>query len=184
MPAASRPPSISCTATEAVVSVTVLGPHRLVSHMRQGDAAPLYATSGGKVLLAYMAKEQRDAYLTRVQIRKTLPNSIDSVKALHMQLDQIRKEGVGYSSAGCTVSWDTADITAPIVEVLGCGRIGMFLVLMSELDRILEGVHARHCRFGRACVRGCGPACHRCIERCDSRSQVRPQAQRDLDRGT
>jgi len=82
---------------EAVVSVTVLGPHRLVSHMREGDAAPLYATSGGKVLLAFLSPDQRDAYLARVQIRKVLPNSIGSVAALRAQLVQVRKEGVGYS---------------------------------------------------------------------------------------
>ena len=98
---------------EAVVSATVLGPHRLVSHMRQGDAAPLYATSGGKVLLAYMAKKDREAYLAHVQIIKVLPNSIGSVKGLRMQLDQIRSEGVGYSMEEYTLG--IIGLAAPVL---------------------------------------------------------------------
>lgn len=82
---------------EAVVQLTILGPHRLVSHMREGDTAPLYATSGGKVLLAFMAQAELEDYLGRVQIKKALPNGVGSVKALRRQLDQIRAEGVGYS---------------------------------------------------------------------------------------
>lgn len=82
---------------ESVVVATVLGPHRLVTHMREGDRAPLYATSGGKVLLAYLPAGMRDEYYARVQFTPMLPNTIGSLSELREQIDQIRREGVAYS---------------------------------------------------------------------------------------
>ena len=79
------------------VNATVLGPHRLVSHMRLGDAAPLYATSGAKVILAYLPAEMQDDYLSRVTFVRTTPATIRSVRALRAQLRIIRKEGIAYS---------------------------------------------------------------------------------------
>lgn len=77
---------------EAIVAATVLGPQRLVSHMREGDAAPLYATSGGKVLLAFLPQDMREEYLSRVQLRRILPNTLSSVKALRQQIERVRAE--------------------------------------------------------------------------------------------
>ena len=82
---------------ESVVVSTVLGPHRLVTHMREGDRAPLYATSGGKVLLAFLPAGMRDEYFSRVQFTSMLPNTISSVSELRKQIDKIRREGVAYS---------------------------------------------------------------------------------------
>lgn len=75
---------------ESVVAATVLGPHRLVSHMREGDTAPLYATSGGKVLLAFLPQEMREEYLGRVKPTRILPNTLSSTKALRQEIDRVR----------------------------------------------------------------------------------------------
>jgi len=81
----------------AEVAATVLGPHRLVTHMRLGDLAPLYATSGGKSILAYMAGDFQQDYCARVQFERATPNTIHSVKVLQEEISRIRTCGFAYS---------------------------------------------------------------------------------------
>ncbi|HMN78725.1 MAG TPA: IclR family transcriptional regulator [Burkholderiaceae bacterium] len=85
------------SADEAEVVCSELGPHRLVSHMREGDRAPLYATSSGKVLLAFMAESDRSAYLAGLRFDRITPKTLSSRQALKSQLDEIRRSGIGYS---------------------------------------------------------------------------------------
>lgn len=82
---------------QAEVVATVLGPARLVTHMRLGDLAPLYATSGGKAILAHMPAEFVDEYLGRVQFQPTTPATLRSAKALRKQLGAVRETGFAYS---------------------------------------------------------------------------------------
>jgi DNA-binding IclR family transcriptional regulator len=82
---------------KAEVVATVLGPQRLVSHMRLGDVAPLYATSGGKVILAYLSPELQEQYLSRVAFVRATPTTIHSAQALREQLHEIRRQGVAFS---------------------------------------------------------------------------------------
>lgn len=81
----------------AAVVATVLGPQRLVSHMRLGDAAPLYATSGAKVILAFLPVEVQEDYLRRVTFEPATPRTIRSADVLREQLKVIRKERLAYS---------------------------------------------------------------------------------------
>ena len=75
--------------SEAAVVATVLGPQRLVSHMRLGDVAPLYATSGGKVILAYLSPELQEQYLSRVAFVRATPTTIHSAQALREHVDVV-----------------------------------------------------------------------------------------------
>ncbi len=81
----------------AEVVATVSSPQRLVSHMRLGDLAPLYATSGGKIILAHMNEDAIKAYLGRVTLQAWTPKTILSVRELRSQLKTIRQEGVARS---------------------------------------------------------------------------------------
>ena len=81
----------------AEVAATVLGPQRLVSHMRLGDVAPLYATSGAKVILAFLPAEMQEEYLERVTFKPATPATLRSVRALRTQLRVIRQEGMAFS---------------------------------------------------------------------------------------
>jgi DNA-binding IclR family transcriptional regulator len=83
--------------SEAEVVATVSSTQRLVSHMRLGDLAPLYATSGGKVILAHMPGERRDEYLDSVSFQPITANTLSSAVELRRQLDKIRREGIAYS---------------------------------------------------------------------------------------
>lgn len=81
----------------AEVVATANSPQRLVSHMRLGDLAPLYATSGGKIILAHLPDDDLKAYLGRVKLRASTPNTISSVGDLRAQLKEIRREKIARS---------------------------------------------------------------------------------------
>lgn len=82
---------------QAEVVATVLGPARLVTHMRLGDLAPLYATSGGKALLAHLPAPVQGEYFARVRFEAVTPGTLRSVGALKKQLEAVRKTGFAYS---------------------------------------------------------------------------------------
>lgn len=65
--------------------------------MTIGELAPLYAVSSGKMLLATMPDDQREAYLARVRPMKITARTIVSPTALRRQLREAASEGVAYS---------------------------------------------------------------------------------------
>ena len=79
------------------VVATVLSQQRLVSHLRLGDLAPLYAVSGGKAILAFLPEAMRDEYMRSVSFERFTPRTIMTKKALLSQLEEVRREGVAYS---------------------------------------------------------------------------------------
>src|SRR5580698_4246618 len=79
------------------VVATVLGPHRLVRHMKVGDVAPLYVTSGGKAMLALMPDEFQKEYFRRVRFQAWTESTIVRRADLEKQLAEIRQTGVAYS---------------------------------------------------------------------------------------
>jgi DNA-binding IclR family transcriptional regulator len=108
----------------AEVVATVLSPQRLLSHMRTGDAAPLYATSGGKVILAFLSDSMREDYLSRVKFQPITANTISSVPELMRQLDKIRRDGVAYS-----------------FEEFTAGIVGMAKAVLSSSAMVLGSVN-------------------------------------------
>lgn len=78
------------------VVATASGSHRLHYSMRIGDVAPLYATSGGKALLAHLLPEMRRDYLARVRFEAVTPRTINSVAALEAELDEVARTGIAF----------------------------------------------------------------------------------------
>ena len=81
----------------AEVACAVMGPQRLVSHLKHGDVAPLHATSGAKAILAYLPKDMQDDYIRRVTFEPRTPATITNARALRKNLAQIVEEGFAYS---------------------------------------------------------------------------------------
>jgi DNA-binding IclR family transcriptional regulator len=102
---------------QAEVVATVLGPARLVTHMRLGDLAPLYATSGGKAILAHMPEAFQKDYFSRVRFEAVTPATLKSVKALRQQLPAVRKSGFASSRQEWTPG--IVGIAAPLLDVAG-----------------------------------------------------------------
>jgi len=82
---------------ESEVIATQLSPLRLLSIMRLGNRAPLYATSGGKTLLAFLPEVMIEDYIDRIEFEAFTPNTLRSKKALKLQLKQVKLTGVAYS---------------------------------------------------------------------------------------
>lgn len=123
----------------AEVVATVLGPQRLVSHMRLGDMAPLYATSGAKVILAYLPVEMQDDYVRRVTFKAATPATLHSVRALRSQLRTIRQEGLAYSFDEWTPG--ITGMARPVLslsgDVLGAVNVAMPSMRYNEAVRAL-----------------------------------------------
>lgn len=99
------------------VVATVLGPARLVAHMRLGDLAPLYATSGGKAILAHLPAPVRDDYLSRVRFEAATPATLKTAAALKKQLTAVRDTGLAYSFQEWTPG--IVGIAVPVIDAMG-----------------------------------------------------------------
>ncbi|ADZ70904.1 IclR family transcriptional regulator [Polymorphum gilvum] len=78
------------------VVATRAGRQALTYTMQVGDLAPLYAVSGGKIMLAYKDQAWLDGYLKRVRFEKFTPNTIQSHERLLREIERARVEGFGF----------------------------------------------------------------------------------------
>lgn len=69
-----------------------LGSAALSTHNWVGQLTPLHATSSGKILLAYLSPEERDAVLQRSGLTAYLPATITSREALLAELAHVREQ--------------------------------------------------------------------------------------------
>lgn len=113
---------------------SVIGPHRLVSHMRVGDRGPLYALSGGKAILAHLPEKMRTEYLDRVEFEEITANTIRNRAELVRQLQEVRATGISYSVEEFTIG--IAGIGAPIISNDGfpVGAISVVMPVMRFND--------------------------------------------------
>jgi DNA-binding IclR family transcriptional regulator len=80
---------------EVVAAVT--SQQRLVSHLRLGDLAPLYAVSGGKAILAFLPDVMREEYLRALSFERFTPTTITTKKALNAELAEVHNTGIAFS---------------------------------------------------------------------------------------
>ncbi|WP_451984478.1 IclR family transcriptional regulator [Azospirillum endophyticum] len=122
---------------EAKVVAAVNSPMRLLSHMRLGDLAPLYATSGGKVILAFLPTDMQEEYLKRVELVPVTHKTIRSIADLRAQLQTIRRENLAYSFEEFTEG--IIGMACPILDdqgaVLGSINVAMPAVRYSSAAR-------------------------------------------------
>ncbi|BAS11999.1 pca regulon regulatory protein [Arthrobacter sp. Hiyo8] len=81
----------------AEVIATATSSHRLVSHLRNGDLAPLYAVSGGKAILADMPQDKLSRYLATTRFEPVTSHTILSPNGVLAELETIRQLGIAYS---------------------------------------------------------------------------------------
>lgn len=62
-------------------------------HSRIGASVPLYCTAVGKVMLAFMAQEERDRILPELNVRRLTPNTVGNLQELKTELYRVRKNG-------------------------------------------------------------------------------------------
>jgi len=96
-----------------------------------GISAPLYASAGGRAVLAYASEDLREKYLHRRFDRLTR-NTEDDPARLREQLLQIRKKG--YSSSFGELIDDVGSLAVPVYD--GNGALLGALTIAGPLDRI------------------------------------------------
>lgn len=77
----------------AVYVLKIESKYHIRMYSRVGRRMPLYCTAIGKVLLAYMSDEEREAALKGVKLLAVTQNTITSRAALNAELAQIRQQG-------------------------------------------------------------------------------------------
>jgi IclR family transcriptional regulator, acetate operon repressor len=82
-------------AAEVVASIS--SSQALAYTMKAGERAPLYAISGGKIMLAHMSADEANSYFSRVRFEASTPNTIRSLSALRKEIAATRRDGFGYS---------------------------------------------------------------------------------------
>jgi len=97
---------------------------RLVSHMRDGDLAPLHTTSGGKAILAFMPDAMFEEYIKRVKLKPITKNTITSAAELRRQVANIRRDKMAYAFGEFTI-----------------GIVGMAVPIFSTNGRILGSIN-------------------------------------------
>ena len=88
----------SCSMTvldgDEIVYVARAATQRIISvGLSVGSRLPAYCTSMGRVLLAYSAEADIDAYLKRAPLVRQTPKTITEVAMLRRELQQVRAEG-------------------------------------------------------------------------------------------
>lgn len=82
-----------------------------------GVLSPLYTTSGGKILLAWLPPAEREAYLRKVSLQPKTQYTIRSVSVLRRQLQAARDEGVAWSWSEFTAG--LVGMSVPVLDVHG-----------------------------------------------------------------
>lgn len=80
---------------ERVCAVTA--PDSVGFAMHEGVRAPLYASSSGKLFLAFMKKADVESYLERVELRPITQRSLRSIAELRRQVRLAREDRAAYS---------------------------------------------------------------------------------------
>lgn len=94
-----------------------MSPQRLFYQMKVGDTAPLYATSGGKAILANLPEEMREEYLTRVRLQPITPKTITDINVLRKNLAEARARG--YATVEEEFTPGIAGLARPILSPAG-----------------------------------------------------------------
>ena len=86
--------SVSVLDGDDVVYVARVPTRRIMTvAINVGTRFPAYATSMGRVLLAYLPEEQMAAYLARVRLDRLTGRTVGSVAGLRAELDRVREQG-------------------------------------------------------------------------------------------
>jgi len=102
---------------ERVCVERIESPEHIRVFVRLGERMPLHAGASGKVLLAFLPAERRDALLKSIPLSRLTPNTIVSRVQLVRELATIRKQGYAVSVGERVLG--AASVAAPIYGAEG-----------------------------------------------------------------
>lgn len=86
-------------------------------HLTAGSRVPAYCTSGGKVLLAWLDRDLREALIRSAPLQAFTTRTITSPAALSRELDRIREEGYALNDEEYTIGIVGAAV--PLLDAAG-----------------------------------------------------------------
>lgn len=112
-----------------------------------GTRFPVYATSMGRVLMAYQEKEFRESYFNRAEFVAFTDKTITSVKKLRTILNKVRKDG--YATIQDELDYGIVSISVPIfnecnevIAAINCStstaRITQENMVKSRLPKLIK----------------------------------------------
>lgn len=115
---------------------------RLFYQMKVGDTAPLYATSGGKAILANLPDELLEEYLARVQLQPITPRTITDIEVLRKNLAEARVSGIATVDEEFTPG--IAGLAMPILGASGFALASLNVAIpVARLDDSLRELCVR-----------------------------------------
>jgi IclR family transcriptional regulator, pca regulon regulatory protein len=131
-----------------VVYVARVPVHRIMSiNVQVGTRVPAYATSMGRVLLAWAAREQADAVLEMHPRRPITPQTLTDLDDLHEALRRVREQGYslveeelepGLLSASAPVRDRSGTVVAALATSTSTGRSTAGKLRREVVPRLLE----------------------------------------------
>ena len=119
------------------------GQRQIDLNLHVGSRLPAYCTSMGKVLLAYLPDEERDALLDRIELVKRGPNTITSRASLVAELARVRADGIAANIE--ELAFGLRSIAVPVRgrsgEVVAAINVAVHRSWVS-MDDLLKGLSA------------------------------------------
>ncbi len=88
------------------------GQREIDLNLHVGSRMPAYCTSMGKVLLAFLEPDEREALLERSTLARRGPNTLTTRKSLRTELDRVRSDGFAINNE--ELAYGLRSIAAPV----------------------------------------------------------------------
>jgi IclR family pca regulon transcriptional regulator len=95
----------------------------------------------GKVLLAHLPRDERDALLGHIELRRRGPNTLTARRALVAELDRIRAQGFAINNE--ELAFGLRSIAAPVFSQAGEVAAAINLAVHSSMVVSMEELVAR-----------------------------------------
>lgn len=116
---------------EVVYVLRVPGPSQMTIGANIGARAPAYATSLGRVLLAYLPPDQLDSVLAHAKLTPILPRTIVDTGRLRDELERVRRQG--YALVDQELEAGLVAVAVPVRDRFG--RVRAALNLSTHIGR-------------------------------------------------
>jgi IclR family transcriptional regulator, pca regulon regulatory protein len=115
------------------------GPQEIDLNLHVGSRLPAYCTSAGKVLLAFLPRDELRSRLDEMKLTRRGPNTITAKRELLKELDHVRERGVAVNNE--ELAYGLRSIAAPVRsqsgDVVAAVNLAMHRSLVS-MDELFE----------------------------------------------
>jgi IclR family pca regulon transcriptional regulator len=116
-----------------------VGQRAIDLNLHVGSRLPAYCTSMGKILLAYLPTDDRNALLDQMTLLQRGPNTLTARRALLAELDHVRARGLAINNE--ELAYGLRSIAAPVCSEAGTVAAAINLAVhssMVSMDQLVE----------------------------------------------